>query len=96
MSEIMSEILVDLLLQISSVANQPERRLSCHSGNGCNRRTKAAAMLLPHPSLGVRTRIRCVTGIGVDVQAIFFRRRHQPRRPPLARIRPGRHDYSRE
>src|SRR6516164_9743553 len=24
-----------------------------------------------------------------DVQAIFFRRRHQPRRPPLAKIRPG-------
>jgi hypothetical protein len=24
------------------------------------------------------------------VRAIFFRRRHQPRRPPLARIRPGR------
>jgi len=26
----------------------------------------------------------------LDVQAIFFRRRHQPRRPPLAKIRPGR------
>jgi len=24
-----------------------------------------------------------------DVQAIFFRRRHQPRRPPLANIKPG-------
>src|SRR5215467_13118582 len=24
-----------------------------------------------------------------DVQAIFFRRRHQPRRPPPAKIRPG-------
>jgi hypothetical protein len=22
-------------------------------------------------------------------QALFFRRRHQPRRPPLAKIRPG-------
>src|SRR5262245_33700855 len=27
--------------------------------------------------------------IALDVQAIFFRRRHQPRRPPLAKIRPG-------
>ena len=25
-----------------------------------------------------------------EVQAIFFRRRHQPRRPPLAKMRPGR------
>jgi len=25
----------------------------------------------------------------VDIQAIFCRRRHQPRRPPLAKIRPG-------
>ena len=25
-----------------------------------------------------------------DAQAVFCRRRHQPRRPPLARIRPGR------
>jgi len=25
-----------------------------------------------------------------DAQAIFCRRRHQPRRPPLAKIRPGR------
>ena len=28
--------------------------------------------------------------IALDVQAIFFRRRHQPRRPPHAKIRPGR------
>src|SRR6516164_1019037 len=27
---------------------------------------------------------------GLDAQAIFRRRRHQPRRPPLAKIRPGR------
>src|SRR6516225_2843778 len=27
--------------------------------------------------------------IALEAQAIFFRRRHQPRRPPLARIRPG-------
>jgi hypothetical protein len=27
---------------------------------------------------------------GKGVQAIFCRRRHQPRRPPLAKIRPGR------
>jgi hypothetical protein len=26
---------------------------------------------------------------GLDAQAIFRRRRHQPRRPPLAKIRPG-------
>ena len=26
----------------------------------------------------------------VDVQAVFRRRRYQPRRPPLAKIRPGR------
>jgi hypothetical protein len=25
-----------------------------------------------------------------DYQAVFFRRRHQPRSPPLAKIRPGR------
>jgi hypothetical protein len=25
-----------------------------------------------------------------NVQAIFFRRRHQPRRPPLAKIRSGK------
>jgi hypothetical protein len=25
-----------------------------------------------------------------EAQAVFFRRRHQPRRPPLAKIRPGR------
>jgi len=32
---------------------------------------------------------------GCTAQAIFFRRRHQPRRPPLAKIRPGlgRPDY---
>jgi hypothetical protein len=30
-----------------------------------------------------------VYGLGPSVQAIFFRRRHQPRRPPLAKIRPG-------
>src|SRR5262249_58717212 len=29
---------------------------------------------------------------GRDVQAIFFRRRHQPRRPPPAKIRPGRQE----
>jgi hypothetical protein len=28
--------------------------------------------------------------VAPDVQAIFFRRRHQPRSPPLAKIRPGR------
>ena len=28
--------------------------------------------------------------VGEDIQAIFFRRRHQPRRPTLAKIRPGR------
>jgi hypothetical protein len=27
--------------------------------------------------------------IAPDAQAIFCRRRHQPRRPPLAKIRPG-------
>ena len=27
---------------------------------------------------------------GRDAQAVFRRRRHQPRRPPLAKIRPGR------
>jgi hypothetical protein len=27
--------------------------------------------------------------IASDIQAIFFRRRHRPRRPPLAKIRPG-------
>src|SRR5262249_47444956 len=37
----------------------------------------------------------CRTGIGqkqveLDAQAIFCRRLHQPRRPPLAKIRPGR------
>src|SRR5262245_15083032 len=28
--------------------------------------------------------------IAPEAQAIFFRRRHQPRRPPLAKMRPGR------
>ena len=32
------------------------------------------------------TRVR----IAQEAQAIFFRRRHQPRRPPPAKIRPGR------
>jgi hypothetical protein len=27
--------------------------------------------------------------LALDAQAIFFRRRHQPRMPPLAKIRPG-------
>ena len=27
--------------------------------------------------------------IALDAQAIFFRRRHQPSRPPLAKIKPG-------
>jgi hypothetical protein len=27
-----------------------------------------------------------VYGLRANVQAIFFRRRHQPRRPPLAKI----------
>src|SRR5262245_56947374 len=31
-----------------------------------------------------------VYGLRANVQAIFCRRRHQPRRPPLAKIRPGR------
>jgi hypothetical protein len=31
-----------------------------------------------------------VYGLRANVQAIFFRRRHQPRRPPPAKIRPGR------
>ena len=30
-----------------------------------------------------------VYGLRANVQAIFFRRRHQPSRPPLAKIRPG-------
>jgi hypothetical protein len=30
-----------------------------------------------------------VRGFAPKVQAIFFRRRHQPRRPPQANIRPG-------
>jgi hypothetical protein len=29
-------------------------------------------------------------GLVSDIQAIFRRRRHQPRRPPLAKIRPGK------
>jgi hypothetical protein len=33
--------------------------------------------------------------IALDAQAIFFRRRHQPRRPPAAKIRPGRPPQSR-
>jgi hypothetical protein len=31
-----------------------------------------------------------VYGLRANIQAIFRRRRHQPRRPPLAKIRPGR------
>ncbi|SRR5947209_6960162 len=34
-------------------------------------------------------RRQCVR-VGPHAQAIFFRRRHQPRRPQLAKIRPGR------
>ena len=38
-----------------------------------------------------RRRSRAPDGLcGLRVQAIFRRRRHQPRRPPLAKIRPGR------
>jgi len=37
------------------------------------------------------TRVRFISGrIAPEVQAIFFRRRHQPRRPTLAKIRPGK------
>jgi hypothetical protein len=31
-----------------------------------------------------------IASVVPEVQAIFRRRRHQPRRPPLAKIRPGR------
>src|SRR5262252_7505503 len=34
-------------------------------------------------------RLHCNSCVVPDVQAIFLRRRHQPRRPPLAKIRPG-------
>jgi hypothetical protein len=30
-----------------------------------------------------------VCALLLEAQAIFFRRRHHPRRPPLAKIRPG-------
>jgi hypothetical protein len=36
-------------------------------------------------SLAAAKRVRIAT----NVQVLFFRRRHQPRRPPLAKIRPG-------
>ena len=35
-------------------------------------------------------RKRMMCELTPEAQAIFFRRRHQPRRPPLAKIRPGR------
>src|SRR5262245_932967 len=40
--------------------------------------------------VGARRPIQHHIIFGRDVQAIFFRRRHQPRRPPTAKIRPGR------
>src|SRR5262249_32817545 len=40
----------------------------------------AVALSMPRPRR---------VGIASDIQALFFRRRHQPRRPPLAKIRPG-------
>ena len=47
--------------------------------------TKAPMLRVPE------TNLQGITSIsGRDVQAIFHRRRHQPRRPPPAKIRPGR------
>ena len=47
--------------------------------------TKAPMLRIPETNF-----LQGITSIsGRDVQAIFRRRRHQPRRPPLAKIRPG-------
>jgi MFS family permease len=46
-----------------------------------------AALLEPRQSrAAAKGRVR----IAPQAQAIYCRRRHQPRRPPLAKIRPGR------
>jgi hypothetical protein len=41
-------------------------------------------------SVGVSNAANYLCVVPPDDQAIFCRRRHQPRRPPLAKIRPGR------
>ena len=47
--------------------------------------TKAPMVRVPETNF-----LQGITSIsGQDVQATFFRRRHQPRMPPLAKIRPG-------
>src|SRR5262249_49535510 len=55
----------------------------------------SAKDLFPRPGLAVGSywpcrKKTCGELRPPDVQAIFCRRRHQPRRPPLAKIRPGR------
>ena len=46
-----------------------------------------AMPLAAEPNQRPATSIRSISGR--DVQAVFSRRRHQPRRPPLAKISPG-------
>src|SRR5262245_65007829 len=49
-------------------------------------RIQPSSTLFPYTTL-FRSKRREQTA--PEVQAIFFRRRHQPRRPPPAKIRPG-------
>jgi hypothetical protein len=78
----------------SSVAAATRRRADCspelprHRGGLDAGRPEGERNLRPRPDRkrDVKRRERIAT----NVQAIFFRRRHQPRRPPLAKIRPGR------
>ena len=48
-----------------------------------------SALMSTHTLGTPRTPAKEVYGLRANVQAIFFRRRHQPSRPPLAKIRPG-------
>jgi hypothetical protein len=52
-----------------------------------NRSGAAVCSLMSTRTLGVtEDAAKEVYGLRANVQAIFFRRRHQPRRPPLAKV----------
>src|SRR5215475_5898832 len=83
-------LLVNLSETVVVQGNAPHDRPSFLVGHLIGNRasflcTKAPMLRVPETNF-----LQCITSIsGRDAQAIFCRRRHQPRRPPPANSRPG-------
>src|SRR5262249_40583600 len=72
------------------VGNAPHDRPGFLGGHLIGNRASFLCTKAPMPRVPKTNFLHGITSIsGQGVQAIFRRRRHQPRKPPLAKIRPG-------